>query len=238
MARLHSRIYLHSLLVLVVACVTTAIVFAVGARGAFMREVAERMVRHLAALVAEDIHDSAGLARRVRQIHDELGVDVTVRDLEGRVLASGGSELPAPGVDEVRAVLAAKLPLHPRPWWYAASLVRDPGSGAAAGMLQVSTRHRFGFFHFLHPALAVALVLLIVALVTRPLARRISRPLERLTDAARRLGGGDLSYRVPVGAGDGRAPWRRRGRHATDELQALTRAFNEMADRVERLVRG
>ena len=89
------------------------------------------------------------------------------------------------------------------------------------------------------PGLGVALVLLIVALAAAPLARRISQPVERLTEAARRLGGGDLGYRVAlddrVHAGDRR---RRRGRRRLDELDDLTRAFNDMAERVEHLVRG
>jgi two-component system OmpR family sensor kinase len=75
-----------------------------------------------------------------------------------------------------------------------------------------------------------------VALATRPLARRIARPLERLTEAARRLGGGDLAARVPTPSRGRR--WRRRGRSGADELGELTRAFNEMAERVERTVRG
>jgi signal transduction histidine kinase len=68
-----------------------------------------------------------------------------------------------------------------------------------------------------------------------PTARRIARPLERLTEAARRLGGGDLSTRVPPPT---LGSWRWRHRRRPDELTELTRAFNEMADRVERLVRG
>src|SRR5262249_59397459 len=47
--------------------------------------------------------------------------------------------------------------------------------------------------------------------------------------AARRLGAGDLSARVPT---EGVHPRRR------DEITELTRAFNEMAERVERLVRA
>jgi signal transduction histidine kinase len=84
----------------------------------------------------------------------------------------------------------------------------------------------------------VTAILLVVAAATRPLARRISRPLERLTEAARRLGQGDLAVRAP----DPRAPsprrWTRRVSPDVDELRELTRSFNDMADRVERLVRG
>ncbi len=44
---------------------------------------------------------------------------------------------------------------------------------------------------------------------------------------ARRFGGGDLAARVPAGAGHARR---------ADEITELTHAFNEMAQRVERLV--
>jgi signal transduction histidine kinase len=75
----------------------------------------------------------------------------------------------------------------------------------------------------------VAIVLLVVGVATRPLAQRISRPVERLTEAVRRLGGGDLGARVSIEPGH---------RRRADELVELTRAFNEMAERLERLVRG
>jgi signal transduction histidine kinase len=89
------------------------------------------------------------------------------------------------------------------------------------------------------PGLGVGLVLLIVALAAAPLARRISKPVERLTEAARRLGGGDLGYRVPLDDRAGAASrWRRHARRRADELVDLTRAFNEMAERVQRLVLG
>src|SRR5205823_11837019 len=53
------------------------------------------------------------------------------------------------------------------------------------------------------------------------------RPIEHLTQAVRRLGAGDLASRVPVGE-----------RGAADELVELTTAFNDMAERIERLVAG
>jgi signal transduction histidine kinase len=70
----------------------------------------------------------------------------------------------------------------------------------------------------------LAALLVARALASIPLARAIARPLERLTAAARRLGDGDLSARSGL----------RRG----DEVGELARAFDEMAERLERLVRS
>ncbi len=239
--RLYARIYLHFLGVLVVVGVATSAVFAVGARGAFLGEIAERLARHVASLAAERIADPAGLADRLGQLHDDLGVDVTVRDLDGRVAAAAGRELPPPAAAELAEARAGRVSIaHARgagPTWYAVAPLRDPASGTVLGTAAVSVRRRLHGPSLLSPALAAALVLLVAAAATWPLARRISRPLERLTEAASRLGGGDLSARAPAGEpGRGRRWWRRRPAH--DELQALTQAFNEMADRVERLVRG
>src|SRR5207247_1965767 len=103
--------------------------------------------------------------------------------------------------------------LHSHPLWHAAVAVRRRGSETIVGFLQASTPHRFGPPHVLRPALTVALILVVVALVTVPTARRISRPLERLTEAVRRLGGGDLSARVPVRSPRrGHTRWRDRHR--------------------------
>jgi len=52
------------------------------------------------------------------------------------------------------------------------------------------------------------------------LARRIVRPVNALTSAAQRLQSGDLSVRVPA--------------HGSDELAALARSFNSMADAMVR----
>lgn len=60
----------------------------------------------------------------------------------------------------------------------------------------------------------VALLVLLLWLV-----RSITRPIAELALAARRIGAGDLSHRVP--------------RPGTDEIGTLGRAFNEMADNLE-----
>jgi len=66
-------------------------------------------------------------------------------------------------------------------------------------------------------AAAVALASLVAAVW---LSRRIVQPVEQLTAAARRLEDGDLAQRVNV--------------HGNDEIGALARAFNAMAESIER----
>jgi signal transduction histidine kinase len=70
--------------------------------------------------------------------------------------------------------------------------------------------------------LMFGVVLLVLALVSAPLARGIVRPLEKVTRTARALGEGDLSARTGL----------RRG----DEVGDLARAIDDMASRLERLV--
>jgi signal transduction histidine kinase len=72
--------------------------------------------------------------------------------------------------------------------------------------------------------LFIGVVLVALALASFPLARSIAAPVERLTVAARALGAGDLSARAHV--------------RARGELGALGGAFDEMAARLEALVKG
>ena len=67
-----------------------------------------------------------------------------------------------------------------------------------------------------------AVVLALAALLGLRLARWASRPLQRVEEAARRVGAGDLSVRAPV---DG-----------PDEVRALAQEFNETVGKLEVLV--
>jgi signal transduction histidine kinase len=92
------------------------------------------------------------------------------------------------------------------------------------------------------PLALVAIFLVGGALVSRGLARRLSRPIERLTEANRRFGEGDLAYRIPT------PPWARwrtehRRRHrkhrdVRDEILELLASWNTMAGRIQELVAG
>jgi signal transduction histidine kinase len=79
-----------------------------------------------------------------------------------------------------------------------------------------------GFVRGVNQALGLALVVagLAALLLTAALSRRIIRPVEELTLAAQAMATGDLSRRVTV-----RAP---------DEIGTLGRAFNSMADSLQR----
>lgn len=235
MRRLHTRIYLHFLAVLLVVGLAAAFVLGFGARGAFLRDTSARVATHVAALAGESLGDPPALARRLEQVRADLDVDAAVRGLDGRLLAAAGRPLPGPSAAELAEARAGRTVVRPRRGWHeAVAPVREPRGEEVAAVLVTSLRHRFPGRALVTPIAMVAVVLAVAAVATRPLARRISRPVERLTDAARRLGGGDLGYRVPLPAPprEGAAPRR------ADELTELTVAFNDMAARVEGLVRS
>jgi two-component system OmpR family sensor kinase len=177
--------------------------------------------------VSEAFPDQPALARRVKQLHDELEIDLVVRDLDGRVLAAAGAEPPAFTAEELGQARAGRRIVHSSPAWSTVGPVREPGTGVVIGTVVSAAQQRPLWAAFTRPALILSLVLVLVASASALLARRISRPVERLTEAVRRLGAGDLAARVPIG-----------GRSGADELTELTRAFNDMADRIERLVAG
>ena len=228
MARLHSRIYLHFLGVLLVVALTTGVVFGLGVRDAFRRETALGMARHVAALLGEHMDDRGALEARVRQLHDDLRLGVRVRGRGGEVLAATAHRMPRLSPASEAEVRAGGDAVWTRRMGLAAA-IKDPASGAVVGVVEIAPPRPFGMRSMWRPLLWAALALAVVAVATRPLATRISRPVERLTGAVRRLGSGDLAARVAI-----------EPRHARrdDELVELTRAFNEMAERVERLVRS
>src|SRR5207253_5203646 len=62
----------------------------------------------------------------------------------------------------------------------------------------------------------------------RAVSRRLAWPLEDVADAAERFGGGDLAARTRVGA----------ARHfVADEVREVAQAFDQMAERIARVVR-
>jgi hypothetical protein len=86
--RLHTRIYLHFLGVLLVVALVTGAIFAAGHRGAVVRDIGERMGMHVAGLVSEWMRDPGQLGSKVARLHEELAIGVTVRDASQQVRAA------------------------------------------------------------------------------------------------------------------------------------------------------
>lgn len=164
----------------------------------------------------------------------DMGFDGMVRILAARVASSFGSAA------EVRALaetIHRETELHvevrdrtghviastgARRCVYAerAPIVRD---GVVVGEMRLCFGPRHGPWVFLLAVFAVCGTLWAMSFWA---ARRIARPLEALETAARELGEGKLDRRVG----------RIHGRH-DHEIASLASAFDEMASRIERLVR-
>ncbi len=213
MNRTFWRVYLHGLLLLVV--VGLAIFAVASAFGRPYRKSPERFGAWLAAGQEMHLHDPQALQREIEGLHETLGNDMAVYDLEGTRIAAAGEappELPPRALRRKRAfhmrspdLVAAPIGRPPQAWL----VVRPP---RFAGDL---TR----------PLAILGAVLVALAIGSIPLARSIVSPLERLTRTVRRFGGGDLTARTGVRQGRG-------------EVEQLAFAFDEMAERIERLVRG
>ena len=272
--RLYLRIYLHALGVLLVVGLATTGVFSLGQRGAFLSEVTERLGRHLASDLGAHFDDINARQAALDSLHRDFELELTLRDASGRVLAAAGGVRPALSQKELSALLRHESKLQG--WSGAAAPIFDPRSGALLGFLQMAPPQHYrtmGLGALSRPLIAVALVLLLVAVASLPLSRRIARPVLLLTIATKRFGSGELSYRIPVrpdcdpprrpgrperlerlerleragvpwphGRGGpfahaSRMHWQQR-RRPLDEVEELMVAWNEMADRIEKLLNG
>ena len=71
--------------------------------------------------------------------------------------------------------------------------------------------------------LSACLMLLVASVLTKVMMHKLTDPIQKVTDAAQRFGGGDLSVRVEGVDGEG-------------EVADLARTFNQMADNINALI--
>ncbi|HET9551835.1 MAG TPA: HAMP domain-containing sensor histidine kinase [Anaeromyxobacteraceae bacterium] len=210
------RVYGHGLLLL--ALVMLAVAGAGWALGRAMpgREPG-RLAAYAASRVAELASDRARLGEELRRVREGFELDISVYDGAGALVATN-VEPPLPPVAPAdRARLRAGPFRVPVPGFTWAAPLPDGG-----GHLVVTGVPRDGALT--RVAVFIAVVLLVLAVGSIPLARSISSPVERLTAAARALGAGDLSVRAGV--------------RARGEVGELAAAFDDMAGRLEALVRS
>jgi two-component system, OmpR family, sensor kinase len=165
--------------------------------------------------------DSAALHRIVARASDRAHANVSLYDAEGKLLATS-VEPPLPPVDPVFARELPDMPVDARR--RSGTMVLPVRVNGELLAYAVAEWRGPGAPEILRFASFLGGILLVLALVSAPLARTLVAPMEKLTRAARALGEGDLSTRSGI---------RRR-----DEVGELARAFDEMAERLERLVRN
>lgn len=209
------RIYGHGLVLLVLVAVALSVVaWALGRR--IPPREPEKVVAYLAGRVDEWRASPEKVDAELRELREGLGVEATVFGLGGAVEAAAGT--PAAPLSQAALAALEHGPMHVegRGFTFAARLPSGAGYVVVAPMPHARSYGRLAVF--------LAAVLAVLAVGSYPTARSIASPIERLTAAARRLGEGELSARA--------------GLRARGEVGELALAFDEMAERLQRLVRA
>ena len=207
MRRLYLQVYLAMLGILAVF----GILLGLSMQFAAPRE--EQVTRGVSAALGELLPPAAPreeLDRRLGTIARAAGARLSLWSADGALLAAAGEPVPLPSARRRRASWrAGRNGLQ-------ATLRLPDGRWLVAWHPHRSVSHGIGFLF------AMTLLAGVVGLGAYPVARRLTRRLERLRAGVEGLGGGDLSARVPV---EGR-----------DEVAGLAKSFNRAADRIEALV--
>lgn len=223
-SRLALRIYLVG--VVQVAVVAVGLLAIVRANRPTPAPVVDEQARALAQRIEARSGDPAFIAAELGRLHDDEGFDVAIVDLERRPYAAtdGASELRCP--NPMR--WGPGRPPRPPPPRSA-----GPRGGAWCTAVPVALPTGDGELHMLGrpppspPSLApqvIPLVLIVVGLSSLLLAWSLTRPLAKLSSAAKALGRGELGARVRLAR--------------SDELGQLSVAFDEMAGRISELLRS
>jgi signal transduction histidine kinase len=211
--RLYLRLYLAFLGVLLAvfaASVGLSIVLGRGVVGMFRG--GPRVAVHVARTLPP-ASDPVALQRAAQDLHDELGFDVAVLDLDGRPLAEAGAPLPSGNGIVAQAERGPGWISH---FDVVGAPVRRGGRTVAVLLLRVPSEAGRALARL---SIWLSAVLLVSLAAVYPLSRSITRRIDRLTAAAAAFGNGDLSARSGV-SGD-------------DEVGRLATTFDRMAGRIE-----
>lgn len=176
-----------------------------------------------------DLSKNEALKEFIRDLGESLGTQVWLQGPEGRVVAKSFSgDLPV----EHLKVLSSQWRdfghfkiYHGRkrgPKLYAVIPITVEAEKSAelhvlfAKREPVHPEEGFGW--------GLAIIGVVIALLVMPVSRFISKPINELRHSAKRIADGDLSHRAKV--------------KRKDEIGKLGRAFNHMADRLEKMIRG
>jgi signal transduction histidine kinase len=209
---MRSRLYRQIYLAFIAVVAVSILVAMIAARALWERDAElSPQIAAAAQLVVRDLPRGPGLPAALRARAAELSADLTLWSPDGTRLASSTERHEPPRLDG-----GSLQPFHRRQRGGAHVQLGD-GRWLTLSMRHDHERGR-GLSFFVVGILLVGTM----ALATFPIARRITRRLERLRSAVERFGQGELKARVPV--------------HGRDEIAQVARAFNRAADRIDTLV--
>ena len=209
MRRLYLQIYAAFLGILLLFGVFVSLVWFLAAPAM----QGQRMLNGMGALLGELLpaahRPQEELQATVERLASLFPARLTVRGAQGAVLATVGEALPAPP-----------------PHWTHSGWLHARGAGPTVAFLLPD--RRWVVARMQRPSRAIGwlvglgLLVIAIALGAYPIARRLTRRLERLQRRVEALGAGELTARVEV--------------EGHDEVANLARSFNRAADRIAHLV--
>jgi signal transduction histidine kinase len=210
MRRLYLQFYLTIIAILVIFVIAAGTLWRLGADESRFDETME-LAGELATSALPPVQAPRGRQQAVlEQLHRRLRADLALYAGDGALIAAAGRPVPRPRRAE-------------------AGWQRGPGGPAWVlplpdGRVLVTRLLRRPWRPGVWLLIALATLALAVAAGAYPVARRLTRRLERLKSGVERLGQGDLAARVAV--------------EGKDEIAALAASFNSSAARIDELVRS
>jgi len=212
------RVYLYGVLMIALAVGASVLVGRYTLRPALdgpARPASTWIAWHMAELA--DQPDE--LDKQLLDLKNRVGIDLAVYELNGRLLGTT-KQPPLPPIDaDEMGQLLREGTVFGRGWGVVLEPKTDRNPARYATM-----RYKAPEWPLSLMLRQAAVALVVLALVSIPLARSVTAPLAGLTSLARRFGKGDLTAR-----------FRSRRR---DEIGALGREFDDMADRIATLRRS
>jgi two-component system sensor histidine kinase CpxA len=235
-SRLYIRIFLFFIAVLLVTVLLILILFLgltmrgmrnrfapfIEAHSLLLRDVIESQIKLHPDISLDENHPVGALMGELSTLY---GAQIWITSTDGTVLLyPADGKIPPLRTDKQR--VRRHFILHEgrdrdHPFHITVPFSYDGGKTASVHLYLRKPERRI----LISPFLAgLAVIGFLIAVLLLPLSRKITRPLEKLRVSVQRISDGDLTVRAEV--------------NSADEIGALIRAFNGMAETIERLVKG
>ena len=241
LGKLYIKIFLSFVLVLILTEILIFGLFMVAANRGFHSRMKQAIDAHV--LIAKDLvedqikknpdmrlADNEPLKKIIERLGEAYGSKVWLTGSNGTpLLKSFSGEIP----DNIRTIKLKQFSIQknfrlyrgPRRGWEFYAVIPMMIHGGEMGGLHVLFEKRtFDDNHEGAFALGLLVICLFVALLVIPVSRFITKRINQLGRSALQIAEGDLSHRAAV--------------KGKDEIGELGRAFNLMADKLERMIKG